>query len=140
LAGQLGSHLAIAQRIDEGCALMLECVEIARQNASEDNFSRYLSLVALARMEQERPAEALPFFERAALISEHDDPSSTNHAISRAQLGKCLLALGRYQEALNHLELALRLVDADRVEGKRRHAQLMNDIMEMMDRAKSGTS
>jgi len=90
-------------------------------------------------MEQGRPAEALPFFERAALVYERRDPSSTIHAIARFHLGKCLFALRRNQEAVNHLELALRLVDADRVDGQRRHAPLMSEIMDLIDRVKTET-
>jgi len=59
------------------------------------------------------------------------DPSSAIHAIARYHLGKCLLALGRHQEALDELHLALRVLDAQRVRGK--HAGLMNDIMEVID-------
>jgi tetratricopeptide (TPR) repeat protein len=138
LAGEVGTHLQIAGHLDEACALMVECLEIADKNASED-FTRYVTGIAHARMEQGRPADALAFFERAALVYERREPSSTIHAIARFHLGKCLFALRRDQEAVNHLELALRLVDADRIDGKRRHAPLMSEIMELIDRVKTET-
>ena len=138
LAGEVGHHLIVAGRLDEGCVLMMESLEIAERNASAD-FSHYLQTIAQVRMEQARPAEALPFIERAATLHERRDPSSVVHAITRYHLGKCLFALRRNQEAVNHLELALRIVDADGVDGKRRHAPLMSEIMDLIDRAKTET-
>jgi tetratricopeptide (TPR) repeat protein len=135
LAGEVGNHLVVAGRLDEGCALMLECIDIARDNGSEDDFSRYLTGVAHVRMEQGQPGEALSFFQQAALACERRDPSSAVHAIRRVQLGKCLLALGRSQEALKELHLALRVLDAKRLRGE--HASMMNDIMEMIDSVES---
>ena len=131
LAGEVGNHLVIAGHIDEGCALMLECVEIADKNASEDVSLMYLSGIGYARMEQGRPVEALAFFERATTAYARRDPSSTTHAIKRSELGKCLLALGRKEEALEQFHLALRLLDATRIHGK--HAYLMSEVMEMID-------
>jgi tetratricopeptide (TPR) repeat protein len=138
LTGEVGTHLQIAGHLNEACALMLECLQIADKNTSED-FTRYATGIAHVRMEQGLPAEALPFFERAALAYERRRPSSTIHAIARFHLGKCLVALHRNQEAVNHLELALRLVDGDRVDGKRRHAPLMSEIMDLIDRARTET-
>jgi tetratricopeptide (TPR) repeat protein len=132
LAGLLGNHLVIAGKIDEGCALMLECLDIAHKNGRDDDFLRYLTGVAYARMEQGRPLEALAFFERAAIAYEHrGNQSSGTHAIKRVEFGKCLLALGRKREGLEQLHLALRILDANRIGGK--NAVLMNEIMEMID-------
>ena len=112
---------------------LVQGVEFYR-NASEDDFSRYITGIGYARMEQGRPAEALPFFERAAVVHERRDPSSIGHAIARGDLGKCLLGVGRHQEALDQMQLALRILDVQRVHGK--HAGLMNEIMELIESAK----
>lgn len=133
LAGEVGTHLVGARRLDEGTSLMLECLEIAEMNGSED-FSPYLQTIAQVRMEQSRPAEALPFIERAAAIQERRDPSSVIHALARFHLGRCLAALGRHQDALDQLQLALHLFDAQRIHGS--HAVSMNEIMEAIDRVR----
>ena len=138
LAGELGSHLVIGGLVDAGCELMIECVEVATKNGSEEDFARYLSLIALARMEQARPVDALPFLERLTLVRERRDASSIGHALARYHLGKCLFAVGRRQDAIAQLELALSIVDAHRAHGK--HATLMNEIMDLIERVKSGLS
>lgn len=134
LAGEVGRHLVIAGRLDEGCALMLECVQIADESGSE-NFTHSLQTVAQVRMDQARPAEALPLIERVAQFEERRDPSSVIHAIARYHYGRCLCALGRHQDAMYQLQLALGLFDAKRAQGN--HASAMNEIMEMMDRIKN---
>ena len=138
LAGEVGNHLVIAGRLDEGCALMLECVKIADENGNE-YYSRFLEMVGQIRIEQGRPAEALPLIERAVRDHERRDATSFGHALACFHMSRCLSALDRTKKALDNLELALRLVDADRVDGKRRHAPLMNEIMGEIDRVKSET-
>ncbi|MBX3192913.1 MAG: tetratricopeptide repeat protein [Labilithrix sp.] len=134
LAGEVGTHLVAAGRLDEGCALMVECVEIAEKNGSE-NFSHYLLMIAQVRTDQARPADALPLIERAASAQERRDPSSLAHGITRYYFGRCLFALGRHEDALVQLQLALRLFDAKRARGN--HAATMSEIMETIDRVKA---
>lgn len=113
---------------------MLECVQIADKNSSE-NFTHNLQTVAQVRMDQGRPSEALPLIERVALFEERRDPSSVIHAIARYHFGRCLCALGRQEDAMYQLQMALGLFDAKRAQGN--HAVAMNEIMEMMDRIKN---
>ena len=135
LAGEVGTALVMAGYIDEGCELKLECLAIARQNGWEDDFLRYLPGLGHARMAQGRPAEALPYYERSASGYERRDSSSIVHAIARYHLGRCLHQLGRHQEAIDELQLALSVTDAKRVHGS--HASLMNEIMSTIDLVKS---
>lgn len=132
LAGEVGNGLVIAGRIDEGCELMLECLAIAHENASEDDFLRYLPGIGHARMAQSRPGEALPFFERAAIGYERRDPASVVHAIARYHFGNCLWQTGRPKEALDQFQRALSVLDAKRVHGS--YARLMNEIMDTIER------
>jgi len=136
LAAEVGVALVIAGDRDEGCTRMVECLEIARKNGCEEDFARYLSLIGDARMEQEQPTEALTFYERAARLSEDRDPSSIPHALDRYHLGRCLVALCRYDEAIDQLQVALGLADAKRVHGK--YADIVNEIMDTIERAERG--
>jgi hypothetical protein len=65
LAGELGSSLVVAGSVDDGCALMTECLEIATRLGELDSFSPYFFSMGHARMAQGRPLEAVGFFEQA---------------------------------------------------------------------------
>ena len=114
LAGELGVALVVAGSIDDGCALMTECLRIATHLSELDSFSRFFGLIAHARMTQGRPHDALGFFEKAIIACERNLPSSLSVAIAHYHLGQCLRQLGRPKDALAALELALSLVDTRR--------------------------
>ncbi|MBS2015262.1 MAG: hypothetical protein JST00_20410 [Deltaproteobacteria bacterium] len=132
LAGELGNHLIIAGELDEGCSLMTECLDIARANGTEEGFAMYLPVLAHARMAQGRAAEALPLLERAVVVF---DTSLTVRTTMRCELARCLVVLGRRDEALMQLEVALHELDADRLHG--RNADLMSLVMDLADWAKA---
>lgn len=114
LAGELGAALIVSGAIDDGCALMTECLEIAARLGELASFSRYYFSIAHARMAQGRPQEALGFFEQAVAACQRDRPSSISLAIAHYSLGKCLRQLGRSTDALVELKLALRIAKAHR--------------------------
>ena len=113
LAGELGGALVVAGSIDDGCALMTECLAIAARIGALDSFSRYFFSIGHARMAQGRPQEALGFFEHALAACERDRRPSVI-AVARYSLGKCLRELGRFKDALVELEVALNIAKADR--------------------------
>jgi tetratricopeptide (TPR) repeat protein len=117
LAGQVGHALVVAGSIEDGCALMTECLGIATQLGEVDAFSRYFGLIGDARMAQGRPDEAVGLYEHAVATCKRIRPSSISLAVAQYSLGKCLRQLGRSKEAVVELELALTIAKADRDPG-----------------------
>lgn len=114
LAGKLGSTLVIGGSLEDGCALIAECLELAERLGELDYFSRYFGLLAHARMMQGRPHDALGLFEKAVTDIERNLPSSLGVARAHYHLAECLRQLGRLGDARAELELALTLADTPR--------------------------
>ena len=116
LAGRVGSALVVAGSIDEGCALMGECIEIAIRLGELDNLSRYFGLIGHARMAQGRPQDALQFFEQEVSSCERYFRPSPVVAIARFNLGQCLRQLDRPNDARVELETAMGIAKANRAD------------------------
>ena len=70
-----------------------------------------LHSIAVALLERERAAEALPIFERALAVFARTTPETLNVAHTLDSTGNALLALGRIDDAEAHYRRALAMLD-----------------------------
>lgn len=129
LAGLAGLHMMTAGQLEDGCVLMNECLDIARENGCERDFARYLHILGDIRLKQARTSESLSSFQRLAELYAEGPPNMLADAWRRC--GECLFLLGQHGEAVEHLEKAAALIDKDR---DARNIALLSDILELLDR------
>jgi type IV pilus assembly protein PilF len=95
---------------DEAAARLQRAIDLKRTNVStatseaEHEYPEAEQMMGVIRMAQNRPAEAIPHFERARTNLLYTTPY-----FAEQELGYALFRLGRHDEALAHLQSAVQL-------------------------------
>jgi tetratricopeptide (TPR) repeat protein len=119
MVGGLGSTLRIAGQNKEAVHCLEKCVAISERVFGDTwDTAHALGNLASLLLEMKRADDALPLFQRSLTIEESLQHERTNFA-TPALLGRCLLDLGRREEALPYLETAFAIgLDRGRALGK----------------------
>ena len=115
ILSNLATSLRILQRYEEAHDLLARALPIS-ENAHGDGgqTSDLLRMRVDVLLDLNRPAEALPFAERALRLQESriGELSSIGIGYACRALGRCLMGLGRNEEAIAYLERCLALFKA----------------------------
>lgn len=113
--GYLTDACRVSGELDAAVAYGREAVEHAR--AAGNRNAEVANLIRLGEAHKYRDEHAIaePLF-REALALTSDSDAETLRDFALQHVGKCLLEMGRYDEAITHLEEALTLRQARRTE------------------------
>jgi tetratricopeptide (TPR) repeat protein len=115
ILGRLALTLWTMKRIEEAYEHLKRALDISEKAHGDDGHTAsILRDLADFLLDMNRPAEALPFAERVFCIAERDtnDPAPVGVAVACIQLGRCLMGVGRKEEAIVHLERSIALFKA----------------------------
>jgi tetratricopeptide (TPR) repeat protein len=133
LLGQAASALHTAGRVGEAREMQERALGLAERAGSPAEVAFQLHGLALIVSDVDQ-AEAVPLWQRLVEFQACDAKDSMSHMMALAQLGRCLLRVGRNADAIEALEHSLRILD---VLNKGLSSRWSDDIRELIDKARS---
>jgi tetratricopeptide (TPR) repeat protein len=136
LYGQFGGALQAAGRLEEARQMCQCALEISTRNGGSSGITFDLARLSLvvAEISQE---EAIPLLERLVALEGMEDAESFAQMMALSQLGTCLIAVGRGQEAIPKLEHALRILESRTKGAPHRWA---TEFQALIEKARSGNT